>query len=426
MTSKDRPTSQMMSLVFLCPVFCGEVANSRILKTPVMTCEACGWSSLLVACADQNHGREAGVSLKKIAWLFGVPMVLFAGIVFSLYWYNLGDISHLHEPWSSFGSLLSGVFTLVGAGATIGTLVYLSEQNKKMQEVTQAQLDAFKFERYLNHRKLFNENLSELLTTQKHTFAFRDPSHLYNEIFPENSPHQCVLSVPPTYDENGDGTNHVGLLYRKLEKIKSALDLAQPDADDVNQLVHDLIDLSYDLLMIEPIGNRRVGDVVFMDSVYGFNIFALDEFIDPAVKIANMIFRFTNNPVMDGQLIQGNSYFVREEMLNVFFPVRKKTPLNVFNNIVGLDILISVFMISQKLYDGNNYLFPNTVNLLRQKLFSVDEVNGLALKDNFDDVLNVCCNEVAQRLLIMTPQDEHYNEAREVDKRLMFLVSRNG
>lgn len=416
----------MMSLVFLCPVFCGEVANSRFLMLAVMTYEACGWSSLLVACADQNHGREASVSLKKIAWLFGVPMVLFAGIVFSLYGHYLGDISHKDGPWSSFGSLLSGVFTLVGAGATIGTLVYLSHQNKEMQKVTQAQLDTLTFERYINHRKLFTDQLNELVATQKNVFTFRDPSHLYNSIFTMNSPHHCEFSVPPTYDENGDGTNHVGLLYRKLERIKSALDLAQPDADDVDQLVHDLIDLSYDLLMIEPVGNRRIGDVVLMDSVYGFNIFALNEFIDPAVKIANMIFRFTNNAVIDGQLIQGNSYFVREEMLNVFFPESKKTSLKVFNNIVGLDILISVFMISQKLYDGNNYLFPNTVNLLRQKLFSVDEVNGLALKDNFDDVLNVCCNEVAQRLLIMTPQDEHYNEAREVDKRLMFLVSRNG
>lgn len=354
-------------------------------------------------------------------------IILIAGcVLFTMYGIYLPYFSNEHAAWSSFGSLLSGFFTLTGTVATIATLLFLSKQNKDQQKVTQAQLDTLTFERYINHRKLFTDHLNELVATQKNVFTFRDPSHLYNSIFTMNSPHHCEFSVPPTYDENGDGTNHVGLLYRKLERIKSALDLAQPDADDVDQLVHDLIDLSYDLLMIEPVGNRRIGDVVLMDSVYGFNIFALNEFIDPAVKIANMIFRFTNNAVIDGQLIQGNSYFVREEMLNVFFPESKKTSLRVFNNIVGLDILISVFMISQKLYEGNDYLFPNTVNLLRQKLFSVDDVNGLAVKDNFDDVLNVCCNEVAQRLLIMTPQDEHYNEAREVDKRLMFLVSRNG
>lgn len=415
----------MMSLVFLCPVFCGEVANSRFSELPVETYEACGWSSLLVACADQNLGREASVSLKKIAWLFGVPLVGFAGYVFYLYGHNLGDISHQHEPWSSFGSLLSGVFTLVGAGATIGTLVYLSHQNKKMQEVTQAQLDAFKFERYLNHRKLFNENLSELLTTQKHTFAFRDPSHLYNEIFPENSPHQCVLSVPPTYDENGDGTNHVGLLYRKLEKIKSALDLAQPDADDVNQLVHDLIDLSYDLLMIEPAGDRRVGDVVFMDSVYGFNIFALNEFIDPAVKIANMIFRFTNNPIIDSQLIQGNSFFIKEAFLKTFFPERKKIPLNVFNNIVGLSTFVWVYLVAEKMYVGNEPFLPSSVKLLRSKLFSVDAVNELTEKENFDDVLNSCIHELKRKLSGMTHKDENFIQAMEFDSRLRGLIDHN-
>lgn len=387
--------------------------------------EACGRLSLLVGCATRIFGREAAVSLKKIAWLFGVPLVAFAGLVFFLYWQNLGDISHQHEPWSSFGSLLSGVFTLVGAGATIGTLLYLSEQNKKMQEVSQAQLDAFKFERYLNHRKLFNENLSELVTTQKNTFAFRDPSHLYNEIFPENSPHECVLSVPATYDENGDGTNHIGKLYRKIERIKSALDLVQPDVDDMEQLVHDLIDLSYDFLMIEPVGNPRVGDVVFMDSVYGFNIFALDEFIEPALKIVNMIFRFTNNPVMDSQLIQGKSYFVREALMKMFFPERTKSPLKIFNNIFGLSIFVWLYLNAQNLYVGNEYLLPDTVNILRKKLFNVDAVNYLVDEEKFDQLLNICLHELKRKLSSMTHKDEHYVLAMEFDQRLRGLIDHN-
>lgn len=365
------------------------------------------------------------MSLKKIAWLFGVPLVLFAGIVFTTYWYNLGDISHSDGPWSSFGSLMSGVFTLVGAGATIGTLLYLSEQNKKMQEVTQAQLDAFRFERYLNHRKLFNENLSELVTTHKNTFAFRDPSHLYNEIFPENSPHQCVLSVPFAYDDNGDGTNHVGVLHRKLERIKSLLDLAQPDGDDVDRLVHDLIDLSYDLLMIEPVGNRRVGDVIFMNTFYGFNIFALDEFIKPALNIANMIFRFTNNPTMDAQLIQGNSFFVEEALIKAFFLKRKNTPLNIHDNILGLSTFVYVYLVARDLHVGDELLLPKTVRLLRDKLFYVDAVNELALKEKFDSLLDVCLHELKLKLSGMTHKDEHYAQAMEFDHRLRGLIDHN-
>ncbi|MEQ4191908.1 hypothetical protein ABNM11_25000 [Pseudomonas syringae] len=365
------------------------------------------------------------MSLKKICWLFGVPMVLFAGIVFSLYWYNLGDISHLHEPWSSFGSLLSGVSTLVGAVATIGTLVYLSHQNKEMQKVTQAQLNTLSFERYINHRKLFTDQLNELVATHKSTLAFRDPSHLYNSIFLMNSPHHCEFSVPPTYDENGDGTNHVGLLYRKLERIKSALDLAQPDADDVDRLVHDLIDLSYDLLMIEPVGNRRVGDVVFMDSVYGFNIFALDEFIKPALNIANMIFRFTNNPTIDAQLIQGNSFFVKEALIKTFFPMRTKLPLNVYDNILGLSTFVWVYLVALNLYVGNDLLLPDTVKLLRKKLFSVEAVNELALTEKSNYVLDVCLHELKRKLSGMTHKDEHYVQAMEIDNRLRGLIDHN-
>ncbi|KPX33050.1 hypothetical protein [Pseudomonas ficuserectae] len=362
------------------------------------------------------------MSLKKIAWLFGVPLVLFAGIVFYLYGHNLGDISHLHEPWSSFGSLLSGVFTLVGAGATVGTLLYLSHQNKEMQKVTQAQLNTLTFERYISHRKLFTDQLNELVTNHKNTFAFRDPSHLYSSIFPMNSPHHCEFSVPPSYDENGNGINHVGLLYRKLERIKSALDLVQPDPDDVDRLVQDLIDLSYDLLMIEPVGDRRVGDVVFRDSVYGFNIFALNEFIEPAVKIANMIFRFTNNPVMDAQLIQGNSYFIKEAFLKTFFPEQNKISLIVFNNITGLSTFVWLYLVAKKMYDGNEPFLPGSVKLLRSKLFSVDVVNELAEKENFDAVLNSCIHELKRKLSGMTHQDEHYTQAMEFDHRLRCLL----
>lgn len=353
-------------------------------------------------------------------------IILIAGcVLFTMYGIYLPYFSNEHAAWSSFGSLLSGFFTLTGTVATIATLLFLSKQNKDQQKVTQAQLDTLTFERYINHRKLFTDHLNELVATQKNVFTFRDPSHLYNSIFTVNSPHHCEFSVPPTYDENGDGTNHVGLLYKKLERIKSALDLAQPDADDVNQLVHDLIDLSYDLLMIEPVGNRRVGDVVFMDSVYGFNIFALNEFIDPAVKIANMIFRFTNNAVIDGQLIQGNSFFIKEAFLKTFFPERKKIPLNVFNNIAGLSTFVWVYLVAEKMYVGNEPFLPSSVKLLRSNLFSVDAVNELTEKENFDDVLNSCIHELKRKLSGMTHKDEHFIQAMEFDSRLRGLIDHN-
>lgn len=92
-----------------------------------------------------NFGREAAVSVKQIFWSFGLGVTAFAGITFWQYDVYLGSISHDHAAWSSFGSLLSGVFTIVGAGATIATLLFLNNQNKDMQKVTQAQVNALRY-----------------------------------------------------------------------------------------------------------------------------------------------------------------------------------------------------------------------------------------------------------------------------------------
>jgi hypothetical protein len=167
------------------------------------------------------------VGFTKIAWLLGVPLALFTGIVFYLYGHHLGPISDQDGPWSSFGSLLSGVFTLIGAVATVGTLLFLGKQNKEMQKVTQAQLDSLTFERYINHRKLFSDHLNELVDVHKGAFKFRDPSHLYNSIFTDNSPHHCSFTVAPTYGENGDGTNYIGDMLAKLNRLRTFLDRAQ-------------------------------------------------------------------------------------------------------------------------------------------------------------------------------------------------------
>lgn len=166
---------------------------------------------------------DAVVKCFKRNWIWIAMAVVMAGLgykLFSTYAEKLPYVSNEHAAWSSFGSLMAGFFTLTGTVATIATLLFLARQNREMQKVTKAQMDTLTFERYINHRKLFSDHLSELVATHKNTFVFRDPSRLYNSIFPDNSPHHCDFSAAPTYDENDDGTNHIGLLYRKFEKVK--------------------------------------------------------------------------------------------------------------------------------------------------------------------------------------------------------------
>ena len=161
------------------------------------------------------------MSFNKICWLFGVPLVLFAGIIFYLYAHNLGDISHGDGPWSSFGSLLSGVFTLFGSGATVGTLLFLSKQNQDMQRVTQAQLSAMNFEQYINHRRLFMDRLVELQDIFENKFVFVDGGRLYSKIFPNNGPANLEFTVAPFSNESGE--NLLGRMGAHLTRLEQML-----------------------------------------------------------------------------------------------------------------------------------------------------------------------------------------------------------
>lgn len=200
------------------------------------------------------------MSFKKICWLFGVPLVLFAGTVFYLYARNLGDISHTDGPWSSFGSLLSGVFTLVGAGATIGTLLFLSKQNQYMQKVTEAQLSAMNFEQYINHRRLFMDRLHELENTFEKKFVFVDGERLYNLIFPNNGPTNLEFKVIPCCDDSGE--NLLGRIGVHLTQLEDALDKGVWKGRDALDLA-DLLMRIYGELQLRWIDDPCDGDIKF-------------------------------------------------------------------------------------------------------------------------------------------------------------------
>lgn len=273
------------------------------------------------------------VSLKQILWSFGVVLGAFALTVFGLYWWNVGPISSDHTAWSSFGSLLSGVFTIVGAGATVGTLLFLGKQNHDMQEVTKAQMATLTFERYINHRKLFSDYLQELVALHKNTFTFREPSSLYSAIFPENSPHHCSFTTKPAYDENGDGTNQLGEMLSKLRRLKDFLHQSQFDENQPQELALLLITLSYYVFMIEPTKPAEEGDIRFLKNEYGINIYSLKNFIDPCLSIANMLLRFTGNPQVDVRDFNSESRFVREALIKRYHLQRGKHAITVHSEV---------------------------------------------------------------------------------------------
>lgn len=86
----------------------------------------------------------------KANWILAlVCAAIFFGVIVAVgvigaYGYYLGPISRIATDWGSFGSVMSGAFTLLSSFATIGTLLFLYLQQIKGDE-RQAAQDAGNF-----------------------------------------------------------------------------------------------------------------------------------------------------------------------------------------------------------------------------------------------------------------------------------------
>ncbi|WP_122372331.1 hypothetical protein [Pseudomonas savastanoi] len=370
---------------------------------------------------------DAVKSWLKRNWIWTAMAVVIAalgGKLFYTYAQMLPYVSNEHAAWSSFGSLMAGFFTLTGTVATIATLLFLARQNKEMQKVTQTQMDTLTFERYINHRKLFSEHLQELVALHKNTFTFRDPSSLYTAFFPQNSPHHCSFTTAPTFDENGDGTNQLGEMLGKLRRLKAYLHQSQFDEDEPQELVLLLITLAYYIFMIEPTKLAQEGDIRFLTNEYGINIYSLKSFVDPCLSIANMLLRFTDNPLVDVREFNSESRFVREALIKRYHLQKAKHAITIHSEVKGIHVLAFVYFEAQRLREDGAFIFPQTVKLLNAKFQSVEAVKTLADDFVFNDMLNVLLNEVTIKVHEMDTGLEYYNDAARVRDLLHTLISR--
>lgn len=345
------------------------------------------------------------MSLKQILWSFGIVLGAFALIVFGLYWWNVGPISSDHTAWSSFGSLLSGVFTIAGAGATVATLLFLAEQNKQIQkvneyqrEVTQAQLAAMNFEQYINHRRLFMDRLVELQTSHENKFVFVDGESLYNQIFTKNGPTNLVFKVD--LDDTEDGENLLRRIGTRLDRLEKFLDQPQWSHDETRKLVGMLIDV-YGDFQIRWIGEAFDGDVMYFGKHTGINIYALDDFLAVAKSIYNSLLFYTGNKKYEG-FNKSTMRYPRDALIEFFLEYHKlKDAIDVVKIIPGLAVMERLYLDLESFrgFDSdwllkNSYsslldVFRNkeTVRTLKDDIFMANFVSiamqecGLALKD---------------------------------------------
>lgn len=362
------------------------------------------------------------MSLKQILWSFGIVLGAFALAVFGLYWWNLGSISSDHTAWSSFGSLLSGVFTIVGAGATVGTLLFLGKQNRDMQEVTKAQMATLTFDRYINHRKLFLERLEELEINCGGVFKFRDPTLLYSSIFPKNSLHNCELTVLPAYDQMGKGTNHVGKLYSKISEIKSLLASSTVDSSSCIELIRHLNILCCEGFSISNTSVEREGDVLLNYRVQSFNVYELESFFIMVTKVSNMFFRFTNNKDVAAGGFEFDSGVWREAFIKSFYLSAQDKKLGVVRVIPALNDMAWVREAVNSIKEGDEILFPETKKMLDFRFGSLRRLEELSNESTYELVVDLCLKDIKTKFDKMSG-GEHFKKIGEIHNKL-FRISK--
>ena len=360
------------------------------------------------------------------AWIWIAFIVFIAGVVlFTVYGMSLGPISGEHAAWASFGSLLAGFFTIAATGATIATLLFLAKQNKDMQKVTQAQLDTLTFERYINHRKLFIEQLKDLEITHNNSFRFLNPNKLYSNLFPENGPLKCEFSNAPKFDEQGYGTNFTGKIISGFDGLEDECNLPNFDRNVTDLFVKHLVGFHNDVLMIERVRNVQDGDLKFGLTPYLINIFSVNEYFTVAVDVSNMFLQFSGNPGLCSFKFKHDSRWVRDALMQYFYVSEGYLPISLTSEIVGVKALVSIYFEAFQLRDSESgLLFPKTNKRLIQAFSSSSNVNNLSSDEDFYAVVNYCFEEFQDYLFVMKVERPEFEVANRIANKLMGLQHR--
>lgn len=187
--------------------------------------------------------------------------------------FSLNGISNESGKWSDFGSLLSGVFTLSGAIATLMTLMFAIHQNIKLSNEAEKrsrddaataqkneifvglQKEKMTFEKFRIHQQAFNELLDRLERDTSHNYQFISRYELYKKIFPTNTFSNVRIEES---EVSSVGLKDLMDFSRSIvKKFKGGNYVS-----DARHLVDDIITLQ-NILLVNVIRGTSEGDVTF-------------------------------------------------------------------------------------------------------------------------------------------------------------------
>lgn len=244
----------------------------------------------------KNKYMDKGI---KNLLIFCVPLLIaFIAILYCYARFVTGDplyflnpsnyISNDSSKWSDFGSLISGLFTLLGSLATVMTMVFLLRQNKDNlqridKQLTQSeesfrasvsfnkfQQEQMMFDKFKLHREMFKDLLIQF-ELDEDDISISSKMELYSDIFNYNSFMHCETSVQLHSKINPERIpSKLSAIVDKrniiLQRIEKDVYLSNPLL-----LMHDIYDFNsfVGLKYISPV---RQGDILLYGQTIVFNV----------------------------------------------------------------------------------------------------------------------------------------------------------
>jgi len=341
-----------------------------------------------------------------IAVSLGIGLLVAVGMLWA-YGHYLGDISRQSTDWGSFGSVVSGAFTLLSSFATIGTLLFLylqqmknDEKQKaldlqnqikeiKHDEVVEKQLKALTFEQYLNHRKLFIERLNDQATYFRGKIGFPNPERVYNAMFPKNSPSHCeykVDIVDPIDAKAHDLTDCIAI-YNSISELLDNLRDKEKHLVLIQKIVHiqGCLGMSY-------AAPHQEGDIYFVGLNAGLNIYSIEDTLIRIENVINSILFYTGNDPLPQIHHKGQSSLIRDALYDTITHYhRAKGGIEIRYNIEAVPFFHQLYEDSQTHFVVTERLLEETYRVLSTLLSNTVEIEKLRdfeYADHLTDVIH--------------------------------------
>jgi hypothetical protein len=363
--------------------------------------------------------KKFGVLMKANWILGGIGIAVGVGVVVAIavlwaYGYYLGPISRSTNDWGSFGSVMSGAFTLLSSFATIGTLLFLYLQQVKSEErqiaqdtdnlvkqqkhdhVVEKQLAALTFEQYLNHRKVFIERLNEQAVFFKGAIRFSDPDRVYTAIFPNNSPSCCDYKVKIENPENTKAQDLTDCLaiYKSVGELLGN----HSDKEEHLRLVQKMVHLQ-GCLGMEYIGPHREGDIFFLGRNAGINIYNIEETLIRIENVLNSILFYTGNISVASIHHKSQGGLIRDALyktLTTYY--RAQGAFEIRYEIKALPHLHDLYEDSQQCLTATGRMLEQTYRQLALIFADDNEIEKLNNFDYADHITDIILHELQDQI----------------------------